>query len=552
MSQLLREIHFELNRHDGSMTTSKLAVALYAKMPAAKQIVAEAGGWKKLAKATEGLEFVSDDGCGKIARSAGPKKAPDASARLTDEVWEAMSVDERKAHARKKRREERAKKEATRPAPEGDYDDETWAAMSEDDVVTVTTRGTTMGMTAAKKYEISKAEMEAYPRAAFNGTVHIVTTDKEEEEIRKMLKLSSWRVKKGQTLGLDTETKPVYVKGGREPVSLVQICGGKWVVIWDLLRLKHIPPGLKELLSSKEILKVGVGVKQDGNELVREHEVVVRGLIDIGPVAKGLKCQPQSLQGLTALFTNHFLSKDQQMSDWGRRPLSDEQILYAATDAHVSREVFLKMVDLPGAAKFIKPQNGEKDKKASASPASPSPPSASGGSVAVTAEAFYRTLASDEALLLKCEDREVFRQEFRRWKATPAAASMRGGASKVLYHFRTVEPKRVMKSTLPNTIVWAQLKGKGRKAETKAKAMRRKEDLKGDIERNKGGIEISALNFETTARGSRKSITPGGRHSTAVHCAMHMMTFMFETNRKQSFDSCWYRTRLIHCLLVAR
>jgi len=524
MSQLLREIHFELNRHDGSMTTSKLAVALYAKMPAAKQIVAEAGGWKKLAKATEGLEFVSDDGCGKIARSAGPKKAPDASARLTDEVWEAMSVDERKAHARKKRREERAKKEATRPAPEGDYDDETWAAMSEDDVVTVTTRGTTMGMTAAKKYEISKAEMEAYPRAAFNGTVHIVTTDKEEEEIRKMLKLSSWRVKKGQTLGLDTETKPVYVKGGREPVSLVQICGGKWVVIWDLLRLKHIPPGLKELLSSKEILKVGVGVKQDGNELVREHEVVVRGLIDIGPVAKGLKCQPQSLQGLTALFTNRFLSKDQQMSDWGRRPLSDEQILYAATDAHVSREVFLKMVDLPGAAKFIKPQNGEKDKKASASPASPSPPSASGGSVAVTAEAFYRTLASDEALLLQCEDREVFRQEFRRWKATPAAASMRGGASKVLYHFRTVEPKRVMKSTLPNTIVWAQLKGKGRKAETKAKAMRRKEDLKGDIERNKGGIEISALNFETTARGSRKSITPGGRHSTAVHCAM---TFMF-------------------------
>jgi hypothetical protein len=115
------------------------------------------------------------------------------------------------------------------------------------------------------KYQVDVDAMRQLPHATFTGKIHqVIHASEETNAVLSVLQGA-------KVLGLDTETKPVFKKGITEPISLVQVCGEGFVVIYDLIQLQQIPPGLHKVLTSEKCLKVGVGVLQDAVGLSKEY-----------------------------------------------------------------------------------------------------------------------------------------------------------------------------------------------------------------------------------------------------------------------------------------
>jgi ribonuclease D len=130
-------------------------------------------------------------------------------------------------------------------------------------------------------------------------------------------------------VALDTESNSFHVY--RERVCLVQISTrvSDWVVdplTVDLRRLESVLAGVPVLVLH--------GADYDVRCLKREYKFALSGLFDTMLAAKRLG---RTELGLSALVERHFgvrLAKGYQRSDWGRRPLTSEQMKYAALDTH--------------------------------------------------------------------------------------------------------------------------------------------------------------------------------------------------------------------------
>jgi ribonuclease D len=129
-------------------------------------------------------------------------------------------------------------------------------------------------------------------------------------------------------VALDTESNSFHVY--RERVCLLQISTRRGDRVVDPMAVNVRPLG--EVLSAREL--VLHGADYDVRCLKREFGWSLPRIFDTMAAARRLG---SAELGLAALVHAHFgvrLSKDHQRSDWGRRPLSAEQIRYAALDTH--------------------------------------------------------------------------------------------------------------------------------------------------------------------------------------------------------------------------
>jgi ribonuclease D len=146
-------------------------------------------------------------------------------------------------------------------------------------------------------------------------------------------------VLRGQPVtALDTESNSFHVY--RERVCLLQIStpGEDWVV--DPLAVDVRPLG-EILCDGREL--VLHGADYDVRCLRREYGWRLPRLFDTMAAARRLG---HSGLGLSALVEAHFgvrLSKSFQRSDWGQRPLSPQQIAYAALDTHFLLPLHLRL-----------------------------------------------------------------------------------------------------------------------------------------------------------------------------------------------------------------
>ncbi len=130
-------------------------------------------------------------------------------------------------------------------------------------------------------------------------------------------------------LGVDTEGNSYFVY--RERLCLLQFSTGEGDFLLDTLAGLDYSP-LKKVLENGKILKIFHDGEQDVVFLKRDLGIGVRGIFDTKVAGAGLGDGGVGLANLAERRLGIVLDKKCQRSNWGRRPLSSEQLRYAVGD----------------------------------------------------------------------------------------------------------------------------------------------------------------------------------------------------------------------------
>ena len=185
---------------------------------------------------------------------------------------------------------------------------------------------------------MTKEEINSLPIRAYEGKIKIVRTEAELDHALDELKEEN-------LLGFDTETRPNFKKGQNNKPSLIQLAGENTVYIFQLQHLKF-PVGLRELLANEKIIKTGVAIDYDLMQLQRLGTFIEGGFAGLSRMAKNAGIKNHGLRGLAAVLLGFRISKGAQRSNWGNETLTRKQIIYAATDAWIGRDIFLRLQEM--------------------------------------------------------------------------------------------------------------------------------------------------------------------------------------------------------------
>ncbi|MBR3075983.1 MAG: 3'-5' exonuclease domain-containing protein 2 [Bacteroidales bacterium] len=189
------------------------------------------------------------------------------------------------------------------------------------------------------KISIEPSEIEKMPLGTFPG--EIIVIDKPGLEFERAI----FYLRRQKVLGFDTESRPVFSPGQHNHgVALLQLSGPRRAYLFRVGEI-GMRRGLCSILSSKSIIKVGAAVMDDVRGLQRLHPFTPDGFVDLQKIAWEWGIRDKSVKKLAANILGCRISKAQQLSNWETPELSPSQCNYAATDAWVCREMYLKLLE---------------------------------------------------------------------------------------------------------------------------------------------------------------------------------------------------------------
>jgi ribonuclease D len=180
---------------------------------------------------------------------------------------------------------------------------------------------------------ISKEDLANLPIRRYEGRVSLVETARELADAREDLRQE-------RVVGLDTETRPAFRKGESYLPCLVQAATAQAVYLFQLSRL-DVFPALVELLARPEVIKTGVGLAYDLQQLKRVFPFTVESMLDLGVVARRRGMGQTGVRNLSGMLLGFRIPKGNRTSNWAAPRLSPAQVNYAATDAWACRELYL-------------------------------------------------------------------------------------------------------------------------------------------------------------------------------------------------------------------
>ncbi|MDR0693813.1 MAG: 3'-5' exonuclease domain-containing protein 2 [Prevotellaceae bacterium] len=191
--------------------------------------------------------------------------------------------------------------------------------------------------TKEPSFVITKTIDTNLPLAYFEGKITVVDNDKQVQKAIHYLNTQ-------KTIGFDTETKPLFIPGKRNgnPVALLQLSTDKRAYLFRLNKL-GMPAALRELMSNKHILKIGAAIHEDLRQLQALSPFKAAGFVDIQRIVQHYGIEDKGVKKLAAIVLQIHISKNQQLSNWENPVLTKSQCRYAATDAWVCREIFLRL-----------------------------------------------------------------------------------------------------------------------------------------------------------------------------------------------------------------
>jgi ribonuclease D len=185
---------------------------------------------------------------------------------------------------------------------------------------------------------ISREAMMALPMRRYEGRVCVIAT-------RSELNDALADIRQQAVVGFDTETRPAFRKGERYDPSLVQVATAQAVYLFQLRRVDVIP-ALAEVLSESNIVKAGVAVARDIQELKNVFSFAEKSIVDLGVIARRRGLEQTGVRNLAGIFLECRVAKGSRTSNWAAAALAPAQINYAATDAWICRELYLRFDEL--------------------------------------------------------------------------------------------------------------------------------------------------------------------------------------------------------------
>lgn len=186
---------------------------------------------------------------------------------------------------------------------------------------------------------ISKEQLAGLPQVEFPGKIQIVNTAAEAKKAVAALKTYT-------ILGFDTESKPTFKKGVPTHVSLIQISADDICFLFRIRKMDDLEP-LRELIEAPDILKIGLSLRDDFNNLSHNYSFTPQGFVDLQKLVPEFKFANTSLQKIYAILFDMRISKSQQLSNWDAQELTAAQMSYAAIDAWACIRIYRELTS-PG------------------------------------------------------------------------------------------------------------------------------------------------------------------------------------------------------------
>ena len=184
---------------------------------------------------------------------------------------------------------------------------------------------------------ISPEEIERLEMVSFPGRIHVITHPG-LDFARAIAYL-----KRQDVLGFDTETKPVFNSWQRHNgVALLQLSGPDRAYLFRIQEL-GMRRRLCGILANPRIIKVGAASGDDVRGLQRYCRFDAQGFVELQKEVWQWGIRDKSVKKMAAIILGVRISKTQQLSNWEAEELSDAQKKYAATDAWICREMYLKL-----------------------------------------------------------------------------------------------------------------------------------------------------------------------------------------------------------------
>lgn len=181
-------------------------------------------------------------------------------------------------------------------------------------------------------------ETNIYLKAQFPGEIIMINQDNEIALALELLRLEPF-------IGFDTETKPAFRKGEVYQVSLLQLATPNHALLFRLHSLTDFSL-LKVFFEDESVKKIGVAIRDDIKALQKTFPFDPKGFVELSEMAKIHNLKNFGLKGMTEEVLNLTLSKRAKLSNWEIKDLKKDQILYAATDAWVGREIYIALKNI--------------------------------------------------------------------------------------------------------------------------------------------------------------------------------------------------------------
>ena len=182
---------------------------------------------------------------------------------------------------------------------------------------------------------LSPEEISRLPLLRWQGTVRLVESDVAVTAALEDLARET-------VLGFDIEVRPAFHKGQKYPPSLLQLAGEHAVWLFRLGAIRDVS-GLHGLLSNPAVIKAGVALRDDLRKLRERHPVEELGFVELQALSTRAGIRENGVRGLAARVLGGRVDKRAKLANWAAPRLTPAQIDYAATDAWICRELYLKL-----------------------------------------------------------------------------------------------------------------------------------------------------------------------------------------------------------------
>ena len=180
--------------------------------------------------------------------------------------------------------------------------------------------------------------MENLEFASFPGKIYVIDSVGSEFN-RAIAYLRSQKI-----IGFDTETRPTFSQEQpRYGVALLQLSGPDKAFLFRINKM-GMHRRLCNLLASDKVIKVGAAIHDDIRGLQKKHDFIPAAFVDLQKIVCEWGIRDKSVKKMSAIILGFRISKTQQLSNWEAGSLSESQCRYAATDAWVCREMYLKLL----------------------------------------------------------------------------------------------------------------------------------------------------------------------------------------------------------------